>query len=135
MMCIEEDFEIFGDYNTYAARNLMITFELCDSKERTCKSDAEIARVLAFSYILVIENEEVYQHHKEPGTGEMIIRSTKSEWYPLSTITRTDHLKKIQLQELNYNYRNVGLGLNSETDRILDSKDMYIRQLPYLNKM
>lgn len=90
---------------------------------------------MAYSYILVIENEEVYQHHKEPGSGEMIIRSTKSRWYPLSTITRADYLKKIQLQELNYNYRNVGLGLNSETDRILDSKDVYIRQLPYLNKM
>ena len=30
MMCIEEDFEVYGDYNTYAAQNLMITFELCD---------------------------------------------------------------------------------------------------------
>ena len=113
----------------------MITFELCDSKQRTCKSDTEIERALAYSYILVIENEEVYQHHKDPASGEMIIRSTKSTWYPLSKVARSDYLKKIKLQELNYNYRNIGLGLNSENERILDSKGMYIRQLPYLNNM
>ena len=56
MKCIEDDFEVFGDYNTYAARNLMITFEMCDSNERQCKSEVEIERALAKSYILVIEN-------------------------------------------------------------------------------
>ena len=84
MKCIEDEFEVLGDFNTAATKNLMIVYELCDSSKRTCKSEAEIGRMLAYSYILIIENEERFQHHKEPDSGEMIVRGTKSSWYALS---------------------------------------------------
>ena len=42
LKCIDEDLSIYGDFNTYTASNLMVTFERCNPKERTCKSKEEI---------------------------------------------------------------------------------------------
>ena len=56
MVCIDEDFDLYGDFNSETASNLMITFELCDEKVRTCKSRETINEILPFSYMLVIEN-------------------------------------------------------------------------------
>ena len=42
MNCIDEPFEVFGDYNSNSASNLMVVFDICDPKKRTCKSEAEI---------------------------------------------------------------------------------------------
>ena len=98
MRCIDQDYEVYGDFNTYSTSNLMIVLELCDSKERTCKDDETIKKALQYSYILVLENEELYQHHKEPKSDEMIDRGTKTSWYALSTVTRNDFQRKIKVE-------------------------------------
>ena len=107
MKCIDDDYEVHGDFNTYSARNLMIVFEICDSKERACKDDETIKKALSFSYILLLENEELYHHHKEPESDEMIHRGTKASWYALSTVTRSDFQKKISVEQLHYDRRNI----------------------------
>ena len=38
----------------------MVTFELCDKTVRKCKSEEEIKKILAYSYLLVIENEGIF---------------------------------------------------------------------------
>ena len=42
--CIKEghEFELFGNYDTQAASNLMIIFDLCNASERKCKKPEEI---------------------------------------------------------------------------------------------
>lgn len=41
--CIDEPYQIYGDYISDRTSNLMLVYELCDIKKRsTCKSDEEI---------------------------------------------------------------------------------------------
>ena len=46
LRCIDEPFEVKGDFNTNTAANLMVTFELCDSSKRTCKPWSVIEEAL-----------------------------------------------------------------------------------------
>ena len=57
-MCIDEELEIFGEFDSNQAQNLMIVFDKCDPEKRDkCKSEAEINEVLQGSYIVIVENE------------------------------------------------------------------------------
>ena len=56
MKCIDEPFEMFGDFDTNIANNLMISFTECDPTLRYCKSREEIDKWLAFKYIIIAEN-------------------------------------------------------------------------------
>ena len=60
MQCIDEQFDIYGDFDTNIAQNLMVTFTKCDPAVRTCKSNEEITKWLDFKYILLLENEQKY---------------------------------------------------------------------------
>ena len=68
LRCIDDDYEIKGDFNSNAASNLMVTFQVCDPKypSRTgatqCKSKDEIEEQLKASYLLLVENVERYKH-------------------------------------------------------------------------
>ena len=41
----------------------------------------------------------------------MIKKQSTIGWYALNSIVRTDFVKKIKNTDLQYNYRNLGLGL------------------------
>lgn len=60
MKCIDEDFELYGDFDTNFAQNLMIVFDRCDPSERVCADDAVIDEWIKFKYIILVENEENY---------------------------------------------------------------------------
>ena len=62
MRCIDEEYEIQGDFDSYSARNLMIVFDICNPKLRTCKSKKFIEYALAASYVQVVQNEQHYNH-------------------------------------------------------------------------
>ena len=62
LRCIDVPYSVKGDFNTNAADNLMVTYELCDSSKTTCKDKSVIDEALKFSYILMIENRESYKH-------------------------------------------------------------------------
>ena len=40
----------------------MVTFELCDSKKRKCKSKAEMDMAMNGSGMVLLENKEMYKH-------------------------------------------------------------------------
>lgn len=63
-MCVDEPFEVTGDFDSETAKNLMVTYELCDNTKvgNVCKSRDVINKALEFSYILLIENKESYKH-------------------------------------------------------------------------
>ena len=64
-MCIErpEEIRIFGGFDTSRASNLMVVYEKCDPRKRgDCKSEPEIEKAMLYSYIVLIENMEDYQH-------------------------------------------------------------------------
>ena len=54
--CIDEPYDVYGDYNSNAAGNLMVVFDKCDPAKQEdgfCKSEKEIAEWLEFKYILI----------------------------------------------------------------------------------
>lgn len=61
MKCIDEPYEIYGDFNTRTAASLMIVFEKCDPEQRSCKDNEAIEKWMQPMYILTVENEENYQ--------------------------------------------------------------------------
>ena len=61
----------------------------------------------------------------------MFVKETSIGWYALNMIIRTDFVKKIQLTDVIYNYRNLGLGLGTEIEKIFSSVELPSRIMPY----
>ena len=114
MKCIDEEYNIFGDFNSGVASNLMITFEVCDESVRKCKSKQKIKEALAYSYLYVLENEKFYIQNKTPRDRDMISRNTKSSWHALSATDRFDYARKIHVEHIHYNKYNIGLGVSDK---------------------
>ena len=66
MKCLDEDsLDLFGNFDSYAGSNLLVTLEKCDPEERDdCKDDAVIDEWLAFKYIVILQNSEKFVPHK-----------------------------------------------------------------------
>ncbi len=62
MKCIDEPYQIWGDYNSDIAQNLMVVFERCDTKAEgnNCKTNNEIDEWLLGKYIFTLENEKTF---------------------------------------------------------------------------
>ena len=57
----------------------------------------------------------------------MFRKESSVTWYPMNVATRTENVKKVQITDVHYNYRNLGLGLWKEEKRIFSSADMPLR--------
>ncbi len=56
-MCIDEEVELYGDFNTANARLLFLSFEKCDNKKRkTCKPDEVVTEWLKKQYLVFAYN-------------------------------------------------------------------------------
>ena len=52
LWCIDEDYEIYGDYDAIIANNLMVVFDRCNTAESSrCATEEESNSALEFSYI------------------------------------------------------------------------------------
>ena len=57
MKCIEDPYEIYGDYSSAKTANLLVLFVKCDPRDRNdCKSDDEIKQWLKFKYLITLQN-------------------------------------------------------------------------------
>lgn len=101
MKCIAEPYEIFGDFNTNMASNLMFVFEKCDRHVRKCKSEAEIEDWMTFKYILTLTNEKKFIQHQFGQQRIMAISSTN--WHPLSYTSRSEYVKIVTRSKLELN--------------------------------
>ena len=109
----------------------MVAFERCNPKEQTCKSKEEIDEYLEQSYILLIENSELFVHQLPPSSPEMHTKETKISWYAISTAVRTDSVKKLVFEDIHYTESTFGLGLTQKMIKIHNSKESFPRILPY----
>ena len=108
--CMDEELEIYGEYNSEEAKNLLITIEKCDRAQRNdCKSDKEIDDWLTFKYIGVIENSKKLISHKFD--SDRIQSKSKMYWYPVDVKTRTDSVRVIERSV--YNLRDYRLNIGS----------------------
>lgn len=63
MKCVDEPYDLYGDFSTNIASNLMVVFELCDPSEHDgdyCAEPEVIAEWMEFKYMINVENEENY---------------------------------------------------------------------------
>lgn len=60
LRCIREDYELMGEYNDAAARQLVIKFDICRDKPGTfpafCRPENEIKEWMNRKFLLILEN-------------------------------------------------------------------------------
>ena len=62
MHCIDQEYGVSGHYDSDVATNLMVVYEVCNPKKRKCKDPKIIEEAITASYILLIDNEQRYNH-------------------------------------------------------------------------
>ena len=140
MRCIvDEDFEkvnMFGDYNSGSASNLVIAFDLCNTEtsDVQCEKREEIEQWMARKYFMVLTNHSRFITH-EFHEKRMQNRS-KLFWYPLSHRIKVDSVMMIQRtsQELNDGYINLS-SLNREYEKGFNIDRLQNRDMPYNNTL
>ena len=85
MRCLDqESIQLFGNYDTGIANNLMIVFEKCDPASKDyCKSEQEIYNWLSFKYFLLIENQKRFIPHQF-SQNDRILAMSSLKWIPIS---------------------------------------------------
>ena len=85
LFCIDGDYEIYGDYNAPVSSALMVVFKRCDAKERDyCSNDKDFKEALVNSFLVIYDNQEIFNHQEIAFSDESIIRETKISWIPLT---------------------------------------------------
>ena len=54
--CIEDDIEIYGNYESDEASHLQIQFERCNPEKRSCKTEEEITNAMNRLFIVTVHN-------------------------------------------------------------------------------
>ena len=102
MLCLSDSdkLEMWGNYNTAHAKNLMVVFDKCVTRTdegALCKSEAEINKWMARRYIMTYVNTRMLAPNKFE--GERILKKTETSWFSLNPSTRTDNVIEIERQE------------------------------------
>ena len=103
MKCLDDDSltQLFGNYDSNVANNLMIVFEKCDSTVRACKTDQEITDWLVFKYIILFENSRRFIPHQF--ANERIQSLAQIRWFPIAKDQRSDTVKMVTRSKINLN--------------------------------
>ena len=82
-MCIDQNIEVYGSYNSAKAQHLSIIFKKCDSAVRTCKSDEEIERYTRRKFLVTLQNGKrfVLDQYNE----KKIMRESMISWNSVSS--------------------------------------------------
>ena len=89
MKCIEDPYEIYGDYDADMTSNLMVVLEKCNPEKRECKTDEEITEYLKFSYIIVLHNNQDYSNPID-NPSERVMEESFIKWLPINAKDRED---------------------------------------------
>ena len=58
LKCFDDELDMFGNYDAFAASNLMVAFIMCDPESGLeCKNSTEVREWLENKYILTLVNE------------------------------------------------------------------------------
>ena len=102
MKCITDDStQIYGNYDTYTAQNLMVVFELCDPNKTLCKREEEIKAWIESKYILTLTNQKSFISHEFE--DKRIVEESKLKWFAMSGTTRVDQVRTITRSKLHLN--------------------------------
>ena len=102
MKCIDEPYQIWGDYNSDQGQNLMVVFERCEQEkeeERDCESEEDIDLWLQFKYIAIQQNERNY-HQNIDDSDVRVSQESFMTFHPVSVSTRADFPRMISVSEV-----------------------------------
>lgn len=90
MKCLEQPYELWGDFDSTESSNLMIVFELCDQAKRDdCEEDEKkIHSWMKSKYLFVQQNEQTYDQSKD--SDDRIRKESMIIQHALSADTRAD---------------------------------------------
>ena len=96
MKCINQEYDIYGDYDSVAASHLVIQFEKCSGEG--CKSEAEIETFLRRKFILTMENQESFNN--DDYSDNKIQRVSKTIWYMVNSQYRSEYINEMQVTQM-----------------------------------
>ena len=125
-------YELFGNYDTQTASNLMVVFEQCNKEKQKCKDDDFIAKWKSDKYIILYENiQRFIQQEFGPNRVE---RTAALKYFPLSVDVRTDTVFRMQRQKINMNDYRINVGsLQNDVVMGFDKFQAPSRVLTYRN--
>ena len=92
MQCLAEaeQLNMWGNYDSDKASNLMVVFEKCDVTKRApgqkCKSEPEIEAWMEGKYMIILENQAKFVQHQF--WSRKVNFDSKIKWFPLSYSSR-----------------------------------------------
>ena len=92
MQCFSSQVQhsLYGNYDSYEARNIVVVFEKCDPLKTTvkCKTDDEINAWMLQKYLIVYVNQERFIQHVFD--EDSVKKEALMRWAPLNPELRTD---------------------------------------------
>ena len=93
LQCLDENFDLQGNYNTAKAKQLVLTFEICrdatNSAQRTCHDYEEVIKPwLKRKFLFTLENRQLFD--KEQIEQDKIDSYSALTWHVISPQIRTD---------------------------------------------
>ena len=102
-MCVNEPYELYGNFNSKGASNLMVVFERCDPGQRICKSDEEINEWMSFKYLVVIDNEQKFDLMSiSEFEKQRISVNSNIIWHSMTMDYRQDTIRRLTYSEYQY---------------------------------
>jgi hypothetical protein len=99
MKCIDyDDFEIFGNFNSQAAKQLTLYLELCDQSTGLCESEDKVNDWLKDKYLLVLSNQINFD--SEAYDQDKIRAESTLTWYKVNTQMRESMINSIEFTHL-----------------------------------
>ena len=97
MRCIDEEFKLFGDYNSESASNFQLYFEKCNNNDK-CKSEAEITSFLRRKFIFTVQNQNLFQ--TDDYSPDKVTETAKLAWFPINSEMRGEYINEIKMSYL-----------------------------------
>ena len=116
LQCIEEENTIMGDYNSAAARMLVIKFEICvdaPGAPKYCHDKADILSWLNRKFVLTLENTKTF--NKDTIEDDKVGKESRLIYNVISPQIRIDYQNYIDLTELNLSDKVMSIGTDKET--------------------
>ena len=123
LTCVDENFELQGNYNTAKAKQLVLTFEICrdapDAEVKKCFDyDTVIEPWLRRKFLFTLENRKLFS--KEQIESDKIKLYSALQWHVVSPQIRTDNYFSLSVTELNLQDSIGTVGFEEEVHQIFD---------------
>ena len=110
LWCLDQPPDLRGNYDTTAARTVVINVYKCNPSVRdTCKSEEEIDDFIRGKYIIILENN--YKFKQENYSREdRVMKRSEMHFIPLDPGRSEELIKKVEVYDVTFQDRLLQLG-------------------------